>query len=153
MSLAGRAADRLRWLRRSSTLRLSLLLSGVFALGMTVAIFVALNLGEEAVERRVDTSLETFARAATLEGSRGDTNGMILRAPGDLSDLPEPFQRVTRRGGGTVDLSRNFRRFETWRVLVSVDSRGTPIMVAVPLDDSEEALELLLLGAVSVPRR
>ena len=84
MSLAGRIAERATWLRRSSILRLSLLLSGVFAAGMAIAIFVALNLGEDAVERRVATSLEALAGAATLEDARGDTFSMIIRSPTDL---------------------------------------------------------------------
>ena len=144
MSLAGRIADQLTWLRRSSALRLSLLLSGIFAIAMAGAIFVALNLGEDALERRVDRTLEALAGAATLEGGvRGDTSSVILRSPTDLADLPAPFERAVRRGGGTVDLHDPFRRAKTWRLLVLEDSLGTPLLVGVPLDDSEDALELL----------
>lgn len=141
--MAVRIPDQVTWLRRSSSLRLSLLLSGIFAVGMTVATFVALELGEDAIERRVDTTLEALASAATLERARGDDYSMIIRSPADLENLPEPFGRAARRGGGTVELGRDFRRSETWRVLVSEDSSGTPILIGVPLDDSEEALELL----------
>ena len=143
MSLAGRFSDHLTWLRRSSSLRLSLLLSGVFAIGMTVAIFVALTLGEDALERRIDRSLEELARASSLQDTRGDTFSMIIRAPTDLDDLPGAFTRAAQHGGGVVDLDRDFRRSDTWRVLLTEDSRGAPVLIAVPLDDSEEALELL----------
>lgn len=143
MSLAARTTNRLRWLRRSSTMRLSLLLSGVFAAGMIVAILVALDLGEDAIQRRVDTTLQALARAATLDETRGDEFAVIIRSPTDLRDLPPPFERAARRGVGTVELDRDFRRAENWRVMVTEDSRGTPILIAVPLDDSEEALELL----------
>ncbi len=135
--------DHLTWLRRSSTLRLTLLLSGVFAIGMAVAIFVALTLGEGALQRRVDRSLEALAQATALQGSRGDTFSMIIRSPTDLGDLPGPFVQVAQRGGGIVDLERDFRRSDTWRVLVTEDSGANAILIAVPLDDSEEALELL----------
>ena len=143
MSLAGRFVDQIKWLRRSSSLRLSLLLSGIFAVGMAVAVFVALTLGEDALERRVDSSLEALARAASPQDTRSNNSSVILRAPTDLADLPDPFKRVARRGGGTVELERDFRRAETWRVLVSRDSLGNPILVAVPVDDSDDALELL----------
>lgn len=143
MSLVGRLMDRAKWLRRSSTLRLSLLLSGIFAAGMAGAIFVALTLGEDALERRVDSSLEALARAASVQDARADNTSVILRAPTDLADLPEAFKRAARRGGGTVELKRDFRRSETWRVLVSRDSLGMPILVAIPIDDSDDTLELL----------
>ena len=136
-------ASNLRWLRRSSTLRLALALSGIFALCLATAVFVAIAIGSDVLERRVDTTLETLARNAALDGARGDTFGLILRHPDDLEDLPNPFERVVARGGGTIVLARDFRQSETWRVLVSTDSKGAPIIAAVPLDDAEEAFELL----------
>ena len=141
--MADRFTYHLSWLRRSSTLRLSLLLSVVFAVGMAVAIFVALTLGEDALQRRVDRSLEALAQATTLQGTRGDTFSMIIRSPTDLDDLPGPFAEAALRGGGIVDLDQDFRLSDTWRVLITEDSNGTSILIAVPLDDSEEALELL----------
>ena len=143
MSLGGRITERVAWLLRSSILRLSLLLSGLFALGFIVAILLALILGGGVLERRIDSTLQTIARAATLDDERADEFSAIVRSPDDIDDLPEPFQRVARRGGGTVDLNKDFRRSETWRVLVAEDSQGSPILIAVPFDDSEEALELL----------
>ena len=143
MSLANRILGRIKWLQRSSMLRLSLLLSLIFALGFAVAIFVALTLGQTAIERRVDTSLAALAGASVLEDARGDSPAMILRPPGDLRGLPQPFTRAVARGGGTVELRNNLMRSEVWRVLVTKDSNGTPVMVAVPLEDSEQALELL----------
>ncbi len=144
MSLAGRIGRSLAWLRRSSALRLSLLLSGVFAAAMVGAIFIALDLGESALERRIDRTLEVMASTAVLDG-RGplDTFSVILRSPAHLGDLPPSFARVVRRGGGTVNLEDPFRRSETWRILVTRDRRGVPLLVGVPLDDSEAALELL----------
>ncbi|MEM9270861.1 MAG: HAMP domain-containing sensor histidine kinase, partial [Pseudomonadota bacterium] len=94
-------------------------------------------------ERRNDTTLEALARASALEGTRGDSFGVILRRPDDLDDLPRAFARVVARGGGTVELSQDFRQSEAWRVRVQTDSRGAPVMAAVPLDEGEDAFELL----------
>lgn len=131
------------WLFRSSTLRLAVLLSAVFAIVMTTAVFIALTIGAGALERRVDATLQAMANAANLQGQRGDSFGIILRSTRDLNDLPRPFARVMQYGRATVELDDDFRQSETWRVLVSTDKRGAPILVAVPLDDGEEALELL----------
>ncbi|WP_371170821.1 HAMP domain-containing sensor histidine kinase [Aliiroseovarius sp. 2305UL8-7] len=68
---------------------------------------------------------------------------MILRARDDLDGLPTAFARAVRRGGGTVELGRSLFRSEVWRVLVAKDSQGEPVMVAVPLEESEQAQELL----------
>lgn len=143
MSLASKLLGRLRWLLRSSMLRLSLLLSAIFALGFAVAIFVALTLGEDANERRVDDSLSALAGASVLDGSANDGPEMILRARDDLQGLPSPFRRAVERGGGTVHLRNDLRGSEVWRVLVSEDANGLPVVVALPLEDSEEAQALL----------
>ncbi len=143
MSLVARLLSPFGWLIRSSTLRLSLLLSCIFAIGMATTVLVALDLGRDAVTRRVDTTLVTIAANTTLDGAARDDAAMILRAPNDLGDLPDEFARAANRGGGDVDLRNNFRRSENWRVLVSEDATGAPIMVALPLDDSTETLELL----------
>ncbi len=143
MSLGGRIGARLAWLHRSSTLRLALVLSAIFALGMAGAVFVALALGSTAFERRVDTTLLAVARASSLETSRGDSFGVILRKRDDLEDLPRAFERVADRGGGTVSLDKDFRQSENWRVLVTTDRDGAPVVAAVSLDDGEDALELL----------
>jgi signal transduction histidine kinase len=143
MFLVNRITNKLGWLWRSSTLRLALLLSAIFAVGITIAIFVALLLGEDAIERRVDETLEALASAAVLEEALGDSASMILRSPDDLRGLPQRFRRAVERQGGTVDLDRDFLRSEVWRILVTEDSRGDPIMIALPLEDSEEAQRLL----------
>ena len=124
-------------------LRLSLLLSLIFAVGFTVAISVALILGQDAIERRVDETLAALAGAAVLDGTQGDSPSMILRSLDNLRGLPAPFERAASRGGGTVDLQNHLLRSDTWRVLVTRDSEGTPVMVAVPLEESAEARELL----------
>ncbi len=143
MSLASKLVGRLRWLLRVSTLRLSLLLSVIFAVGFAIAIFVALTLGEDANERRVDDSLSALAGASMLDGSASDGPDMILRARDDLQGLPSPFRRAVGRGGGTVHLHDDLRGSNVWRVLVSEDSNGQPVVVALPLEDSEEAQALL----------
>ena len=143
MSLASKVLGRLRWLLRSSTLRLSLLLSVIFAFGFGVAVFVALTLGEDANERRVDDSLSALAGASILDGSASDGPEMILRARDDLQGLPSPFRRAVERGGGTVHLRNDLRGSDVWRVLVSEDSNGLPVVVALPMEDSEEAQALL----------
>lgn len=143
MSLASRLFGKLRWLLRSSTLRLALMLSAIFAVGFAIAIFVALTLGEDANERRVDASLSALAGATELEDMTEDRPGMILRSTDDLRGLPSPFQRSVERGGGTVHLERELRGSDVWRVLVTEDSEGTPVMVAVSLEDTEETQALL----------
>lgn len=143
MSLVGKLAGRVRWLIRSSTLRLTLLLSFLFAIGMAVAIVVALILGREAVVSRVDTSLAGLAAAVAANDVPRDTFSVIIRPVSELDGLPKAFARAAERGGGTVGLKKDFRRSEEWRVLISEDSRGTPVLIAVPLDDSLDALDLL----------
>lgn len=143
MSLVSKIAKQMRWLRRSSMVRLSLLLSVIFGIGMAVAIFVALTLGQDAIEERVDTALQAVAGASVLKDARGESAGMILRPLNDLDGLPRRFERVIARGGGTVDLDRDFLRSDVWRVKATKDSNGVPIMVAFPLEESEQAQELL----------
>lgn len=143
MSLVNRLRGRLRWLLRSSTLRLALLLSVISATGFAVAIFVALTLGEDANERRVDESLSALARASVLEDVTGDGPDMILRSPDALRGLPSSFRRAVERGGGTVHLQNDLRGSDVWRVLLTADSEGTPVVVAVPLEETEEAQALL----------
>jgi signal transduction histidine kinase len=122
---------------------LSLLLSVIFAVGFAVAIFIALTLGRDANERRVDASLIALASAAVLEDAQGDSPVMILRSVDDLRGLPGPFARAVARGGGTVELQNDVLQSDIWRVLVTSDAQDTPVMVAVPLEDSEQAQELL----------
>ena len=136
-------ASNLIWLRRSSTLRLVLALSAIFAVCMATAVFVAIAIGSDAFERRVDATLETLARTSDLDGARGDGFDVILRSPDDLADLPIPFERAVARGGGTVELERDFRQSDTWRVLVDRDNEDKPVVAAVPLEDAEDAFELL----------
>ncbi|WP_375253747.1 sensor histidine kinase [Yoonia sp.] len=143
MFLVSNLIRKFAWLRRSSMLRLSLLLSAIFAVGMAVALFVALSLGRDAIAQRADTTLEAFARSAILEDAEGQSPSLILRPLDDLEDLPRPFRRAVQERRRTVELDGNFLRSEVWRILVTQDSRGTPVIVAVPLEESEDALELL----------
>ena len=141
--MAVRLWDRVKWLRRSSMLRLSLLLSVIFIIGFAVAVFVALDIGEDANERRVDASLAALAQSLVLEEARGDSPSLIVRGSGDLDGLPEPFSRAAERGGGTVHLRRDLLRSDVWRVLRTQDSAGVPVLVAVPFEDSEQVQDLL----------
>lgn len=143
MSLGDNLAQRLRWLVRSSTLRLTLLLSSVFAVGMGLAIVLALILGRNAVLDRIDASLAGLAETVAADDAPADTMSIVVRALSDLGDLPPAFARVAEKGGGTVNLDDDFRFSEEWRVLVTRDSRDIPVLIALPLDDSEDALELL----------
>ncbi len=139
MSLAGK----LTWLRRSSTLRLALILSAIFALCMAIAVFFALTVGSDVFERRVDATLSTLISTSDLQGARGDTFGLILRRADDLDDLPRPFARVARRGGGTIEIEPDFQQADTWRLFMGTDSQGEQVVAAVPMDEGEDALELL----------
>ena len=141
--MASRLAHNLLWLRRSSTLRLTLLLSVLFAIGMAVAVSVALSIGRDAVLERIDLTLEGLAASVEADDTPDDSFAVLVRPVSELRDLPPEFGRVAQRGGGTVSLDRDFRRSEDWRVLIADDSEGDPVLIAVPLDDSEDALELL----------
>lgn len=143
MSLVPKWLMQFKWLRRSSTLRLAALLSAIFALGFVAAIFIALTLGERALERRVDATLTVLARGAAVEQARSDSAAMILRPMDELAGLPEPFRRAVARGGGTIHLRDDLMRSDQWRVLVAPNSTGQPIMVAVPVEDSADTQELL----------
>ncbi len=143
MSLVDRFAKRIMWLRRSSMVRLALLLSLIFAVGMTAAIYVALYLGQEAIEQRMDATLEAFAATADLDDSEGESPSMIIRELEDIDRLPPPFRRAADRGASTINLERSFQGSDIWRVVVTRDNSGEPVLVAVPFEDSEEAQELL----------
>lgn len=143
MSLAHSLWGKVKWLRRSSTLRLSLLISAIFVAGFAIAILVAVDIAEDANEARVDASLAALAATTTLSEDGGDSPTMIYRSAGDQRALPNPFRRAVDRGGGTVNLNSSLLRSEVWRVFVGADSGGTPVLIAVPMDDSEEAQELL----------
>lgn len=141
--MAASAPNRFAWLRRSSTLRLSLLLSALFAVSFVVALLLALRFGEEALLRRVDATLLSIAGATTAEDASVDDDMVILQPLDDAEDMPLAFQRAIRRGGGTVHFDDEYRDAHTWRVLVTEDNEDEPVIVAIPLDDSEEALELV----------
>lgn len=142
MSLVSRGFHQIKWLGRSSTLRLAVLLSILFAIGFVVAIFVALTLGQRATDRRIDTSLLALAQGAEIGDAQEDSAAMILRPLDELTGLPEPFRRSVERGGGTVQLRRDYQRSDAWRVLVTIDNEGTPVMVGVPIEETADAQEL-----------
>ncbi|NNL17706.1 MAG: HAMP domain-containing histidine kinase [Boseongicola sp.] len=142
MSLVRDLARRLIWVRRSSTLRLTVILSVIFAVSFVVAIFVALTLGERVNDRRLDTTLSTLAQGSAISEVRSDTAAMILRPLDDLTGLPRPFERTASRGGGTVSLEDDLLRSDKWRVLVTEDRDGVPVLVGVPIEDSADAREL-----------
>lgn len=143
MSLVNRFVAPLRWLHRSSTLRLTLLLSAIFAIGMAIAVLLALSFGRDAVLSRVDATLASLATAVASDEEIANTSAVIVRPLSSIRDLPAAFTQVARQGGGTVSLDRPFNQSETWRALVARDDDGEPVLIAVPLDDSEDALELL----------
>ena len=141
--LAYRAAKPIRWLLRSSTLRLTLMLSVLFAIGMAVSIFLALTFGRETVLERVDTALTSLASTVSVNETLDQNSIAIVRPLDDLGNLPNPFKRTLRKGGGSVYLGDDFNQFDAWRVQITEDKDGTPILVALPIEDSEDALNLL----------
>lgn len=142
-TLAYRLAKPFRWLLKSSMLRLTLILSCLFAIGMAVSIFLALTFGREAVLERVDTALTSLASTVSVSESLNDNSIAIIRPLDDLGNLPNQFKRTIRKGGGTVFLGDDFKQFDAWRVMITEDNQGTPILVALPIEDSEDALNLL----------
>lgn len=142
-NLAYRLAKPFRWLLKSSMLRLTLILSCLFAIGMAVSIFLALTFGREAVLERVDTALTSLASTVSVDESLNDNSIAIIRPLDDLGNLPNQFKRTIKKGGGTVFLGDDFKQFDAWRVMITEDNQGTPILVALPIEDSEDALNLL----------
>lgn len=142
-TLAYRLAKPFRWLLKSSMLRLTLILSCLFAIGMAVSIFLALTFGREAVLERVDTALASLASTVSVNESLNDNSIAIIRPLDDLGNLPNQFKRTIKKGGGTVFLGDDFKQFDAWRVMITEDNQGTPILVALPIEDSEDALNLL----------
>lgn len=134
--------DNLWWLRRSSMVRLTAVLSALFAVGFVIAIFAALTLGQRANDRRLDGTLETLAQSAPIAQSRGDSPARIMRPLDDLTGLPKPFERAVARGGGIVRLTDDLMRSDHWRALITQDPNGTPILVALPIEDTVDAREL-----------
>ncbi|WP_394688085.1 sensor histidine kinase [Hoeflea sp.] len=143
MSSENRVLRQIGWIYRSSTLRLTVLLSAIFAVGMVVAILVALTLGHDAVIRRVDSQLTSLAAAIEVDDDSQDIRSVLVRPLSQLSGLPPEFAKILETGIGTVNLGREFRGEESWRAMIARDNEGTPVLIAVPLDDSEEALEVL----------
>jgi len=135
--------DRFRWLVWSSTLRLTLLLSAIFATGMTIAVFVALFLGQVAVLQRIDDTLLGIAAAVEADEASTFGSSVIIQPLMNLDDLPPLFARVAERGGGTVDLETPIQGSEAWRVTIAPNGEGIPVLIGLPLDDTEDALELL----------
>lgn len=144
--LADSLTDMTRGLLRSSALRLCLILSVLFATGMALSISLGLYLGQQAVSRQVDETLRGLAEGLAAEGVTPDRSALIIRQLDDLDSLPPPFAPVAAAGGGNVNLNQKFADSEEWRAVVSKDSQGRAILIAVPLEDSDDAVELV--GAV-----
>lgn len=142
-TFAYQLAKPFRWLLKSSMLRLTLILSCLFAIGMAVSIFLALTFGRETVLERVDTALTSLASTVSVEESVEQNSIAIVRPLDDLGNLPNQFKRTIRKGGGSVFLNDDFNQFDAWRVMITEDNQGTPILVALPIEDSEDALNLL----------
>lgn len=143
MSLGAEHTMGIRWLLRSSALRLTVLLATVFAVGMAVAVTIALLMGQNAVMQRVDETLAGFAAAVEGDEAADLPSSVIIRPLAQMQDLPDVFARTARAGGGSLYLDDKYRGSERWRVSVSRDSEGVPVLIALPLDESDEALELL----------
>lgn len=143
MSLVRKGLQRLRWLYRSSTLRLTFLLSIIFALGMSVAVFVALSFSEDALINRADETLRSFAAALEEDDSLETNRSIIVQSLSDIDELPRDFARAVQSGRSTVDLDRPYNRSEKWRVLVAPDDDDELVVIGIPLDEGENALELL----------
>jgi signal transduction histidine kinase len=143
MSLVNDLRERLRWFRRSSILRLTALLLAIVAVGMTGAISAALFLGERTLESRADATLTGLAATLTVDDIPTDTSSVTIRPVDRLRDIPRAFVRGAAQGQNTVHLDDDWRGSDTWRILITPDPRGNLAMIAVPFEDSIEALELL----------
>lgn len=124
-------------------MRLTFLLSLIFATGMSAAVFVALSFGRDALIDRVDQTLANLAVGIQADDDLENIPAVIIKPVEDLDELPREFSRVVPRGRGTVSLDRRFNRSEDWRVLIARDDDGERVLIALPLDDNEDALDLL----------
>ncbi|MEM7730889.1 MAG: histidine kinase dimerization/phospho-acceptor domain-containing protein, partial [Pseudomonadota bacterium] len=142
----------LRWLRRSFILRLTLLLSLLFAVGMAAAVYVALGLGREAIVSRADAALAGVAVSLAGGGAPSERADLLIRPLDATGDLPTAITAVAMTGGGTVELDDDYRQAEDWRVSLARDPAGGAYVLAVPLDEGEETFDLLegILWSVAV---
>lgn len=135
-----------RWLHRSSTLRLTLILSALFGVGMALTVFITLSFGHSALIERADQTLDSLASSIetidAIEGFEGNAAALVQPLD-EIRALPRPFMRVLKNGPVTIFLDDDFRGFEHWRTMVMQDDEGEAYLIAVPLDDAEDALELL----------
>ena len=152
MSLVAKITGLLSRLSRSFVLRLTLLLSVLFALGMAATIAVALNLGRDAIVNRADVTLGALGASLKAGEEVDETETVIARPLSDLGDLPTAFAHDIEDGSGTILLEDDYREFEAWRVSIVQTSAGISTLLAVPLDASDDALDLLegILWAVAV---
>ena len=141
--MVGRLSGWLRRLRRSFILRLTLILALLFAAGMAVTIYVALSLGRDAIISRADTTLAGVAASISAGTIVDESAGLIVRPLTGIGDLPAAFASIAKAGGGTAQLDDDYRQAEDWRVSIARNPAGNAFVIAVPLDDGEDALELL----------
>eukprot|EP00752_Nemacystus_decipiens_P019385 g17441.t1 len=110
---------------------------------MVIAIVLALTFGRDAVLQRVDTNLASLAASIEADELSDETPTILIRPLFALGTLPAEFAQVAARGGGTVVLDQDFRRSEQWRVLVAESDEDGLVLIGVPLDESQDALDLL----------
>lgn len=139
----GRALKHVRWLWRSSTLRLTLMLSALFALGMALTVFFALSFGQSAIIERTDETLISLAASINLDEIYDNNANALIRPLHAVSDLPRPFAKILRDGQGSVFLDDEFQGYENWRARISRTDSGDGFLIALPLDDAQDALEVL----------
>ena len=142
---------RVIWIRHSSLIRLTLVISAIFAIAFFVVSLVTFYLVDRQTLTRVDTELRGLMAQDLDSDDLVLPPGIIALRAGDLDDFPRPFDRIGRDRRGVFSLDGfNYRGKNDWRVLL--DRKGGEwVLVAKSLNDREDILDTIgsIYGSVA----
>lgn len=141
---------RVIWIRHSSLIRLTLVISAIFAFAFFVVSLVTFYLVDRQTLTRVDTELRGLLAQDIDNDDLVLHPDVIAFRADDLDDFPRPFDRIERDSPGVFSLDGfNYRGKNDWRVLL--DRKGTEwVLVAKSLNDQEDILDAIASIYVSV---
>ena len=141
---------RVIWIRHSALIRLTLVISAIFAFAFFVVSLVTFYLVDRQTLTRVDTELRGLLAQDIDNDDLVLHPDVIAFRADDLDDFPRPFDRIERDSPGVFSLDGfNYRGKNDWRVLL--DRKGTEwVLVAKSLNDQEDILDAIASIYVSV---
>lgn len=134
---------RVVWIRHSSLVRLTLVISAIFALAFFVVSVVTFYLVDRQTLARVDTELRGILAQDIDSDDLVLPPGIIALRAQDVDDFPRPFDRIERdrRGVFTLD-GFKYRGQNDWRVVL--DRRGGEwVLLAKSLNDREDIIDTI----------